>query len=64
VADVYPLSQNDSEGENEESRAYAYEWLNRYDVVYVYNVDIPLVVKKVVKVETFEELVRRVRCTA
>jgi 7-cyano-7-deazaguanine tRNA-ribosyltransferase len=64
VADVYPLSQNDSEGENEEGRAYAYEWLNRYDVVYVYNVDVPLIAKKVVKVETFEELVRQVRCTA
>jgi 7-cyano-7-deazaguanine tRNA-ribosyltransferase len=63
VAEVYPLSQNDSEGENEESRAYAYEWLNRYDVVYVYNVDISLVAKKVVKAETFEELVQLARCT-
>jgi len=58
VADVYPLSQNDTEGENEEARAYLYEWLEKYDVVFTYNVDIPLVSKKVIRLRSLDDLAR------
>jgi len=56
VADVYPLSQNDTEGENEEARAYLYEWLEKYDVIFTYNVDIPLVSKKVILLRSLDDL--------
>jgi len=56
VADVYPLSQNDTEGENEEARAYLYEWLEKYDVIFTYNVDIPLVSKKVIRLRSLDDL--------
>ncbi|ACB38988.1 tRNA guanosine(15) transglycosylase TgtA [Pyrobaculum neutrophilum] len=56
IAEVYPLSQNESEGEDEEARAHAYEWLRRYDLVVLYNVDIPLMGKKVVKARSLEEV--------
>ncbi len=39
VAEVYPLSQNEGEGESEEARAFAHQWLERYDEVYLYGVD-------------------------
>ncbi|MFN7105396.1 MAG: tRNA guanosine(15) transglycosylase TgtA [Pyrobaculum sp.] len=40
LAEVYPLSQNETEGESEEARAYAYQWLDHYDEVYLYGVDL------------------------
>jgi len=56
VAEVYPLSQNDAEGEDEEARAYLYEWLEKYDVIFTYNVDIPLVSKKVIRLRSLDDL--------
>ncbi|ABL88245.1 archaeosine tRNA-ribosyltransferase [Pyrobaculum islandicum DSM 4184] len=56
LAEIYPLSQNESEGEDEAARARAYEWLDRYDVIITYNVDIPLVNKSVIKASSLEEI--------
>lgn len=55
VAEVYPLSQNEAEGENEEARARLYEWLQHYDVIYT-NIDIPLVGKKVIRISSLDDL--------
>lgn len=56
IADVYPLSQNSSEGESEEARAFAYEWLGRYDVILAYGVDLPLAGKRVIRLSSLEEI--------
>ncbi|MEZ0320268.1 MAG: tRNA guanosine(15) transglycosylase TgtA [Pyrobaculum sp.] len=55
VAEVYPLSQNETEGDNEEARARLYEWLQQYDVVYT-NIDIPLIGKKVIRISSLDDL--------
>jgi len=55
LAEVYPLSQNEAEGESEEARARLYEWLNRYDEIYTYGVDIPLVGKAVRRLSSIED---------
>ncbi len=56
VAEVYPLSQNEAEGENEEARAYLYAWLEKYDIVFTYNIDIPLISKKVIPLRSLDDL--------
>ncbi|ABP49650.1 MULTISPECIES: tRNA guanosine(15) transglycosylase TgtA [Pyrobaculum] len=56
VAEVYPLSQNEAEGEDEAARAHAYEWLSQYDLILAYNIDLPILGKKVVKLQSLEEV--------
>ncbi|MEM1638188.1 MAG: tRNA guanosine(15) transglycosylase TgtA, partial [Pyrobaculum sp.] len=56
VAEVYPLSQNEAEGEDEAARAHAYEWLSQYDIILAYNIDLPILGKKVVKLQSLEEV--------
>jgi len=55
LAEIYPLSQNEAEGESEEARARLYEWLDKYDEIYTYGVDIPLVGKKVRRLSSIED---------
>lgn len=56
LAEIYPLSQNDSEGELEEARARLYQWLERYDLVLTYGVDIQHIGNKVVKLGSIDEV--------
>jgi len=56
VAEIYPLSQNEAEGESEAARAFAYEWLNNYDVILLYRVDLPMLSKKVIPLRSLDDV--------
>ncbi|MEM1889180.1 MAG: tRNA guanosine(15) transglycosylase TgtA [Pyrobaculum sp.] len=56
LAEIYPLSQNESIGESEEARARLYQWLERYDLVLTYGVDIQHIERKVVRLNSLDEI--------